>query len=226
MIKMGTAVPVTWNDPVLLDQGSTPRCVGYAAAAFKATAEVNAPADDTVTNKTGDDIYAACKVIDGDNEDGTNIRSAAKVIKKMGVIDAYAFGSRAQGKDWVAKYGPVILGVRWDYGMEEPDSKGYVHPDGNEAGGHAVLWRGVNVPTNKLRNSWGDWGPLHGDCLITDRDLTDVLSGNGEVMMAVKLVKPTPPPPPPPPPAPDNTLLEEIIAKAEEFLAWLKSLVS
>jgi hypothetical protein len=49
------------------------------------------------------------------------------------------------------------------------------------------------------RNSWGqDWGIL-GDYYITQADLDDILSGDGEVLMAVKFVTPAPPAPTPTP---------------------------
>jgi hypothetical protein len=223
MIDAGTAVPVLWTDPVVLDQGQTPHCVGYAGAGFEATEEANAPADDTITNATGESLYYACKVIDGEPgaEDGTYVRSVAKALKKKGIISAYAFGTMAQGKAWVSKYGPSVVGVRWDYSMEEPDFQGYIHPDGSDAGGHGILWHAVYEPDNMLRNSWGDWGPLHGDCLITDIDLVDILSNGGEVMMAVRnTVVPTPTP------VPDVSILKKILAELKELIQdiedWLK----
>src|SRR5436189_70085 len=65
----------------------------------------------------------------------------------------------------VSQVGPVVIGCNWYEGMMEPDSTGIVHPTGDVVGGHCVLVRGVAVKREwvRFRNSWGDWGPLHGD---------------------------------------------------------------
>ena len=60
MIFAGAAVPVLWNDPVVLDQGKTPHCVGYGGAGFMATAEAQAGADPTINNQVAEALYAAC----------------------------------------------------------------------------------------------------------------------------------------------------------------------
>ncbi len=80
LVDEGTHAPVEWHDPVVLDQGQTPECVGFGGAGFVATAEADAPADSTVTNALGHAIYARCKAIDGDTEEGSNLRSLAKAL--------------------------------------------------------------------------------------------------------------------------------------------------
>jgi hypothetical protein len=237
MIDAGSAVPVTWVDPVVLDQGQTPHCVGFGCAGFIACAEAGAAADPTVTNATGDAIYAAAKVIDGepDAQDGSSVHTGAQVLKNMRVIDAYAFGTMAQAKAWIEQHGPVVIGTRWDYGMEQPDASGYVHPDGNSAGGHCTLLHGQVSPQpgataldNRGRNSWGrGWG-LDGDYLITDGDLANISAADGEFMMAVKFTKPAPPAPTPTPPIPTPPACDRrtILCWLEAAEAWVKHLKS
>ena len=203
MIFAGAAVPVLWNDPVVLDQGQTPHCVGYGGAGFMATAEAQAGADPTVTNQVAEALYAACKIVDGEPgaQDGSTVRTLAKVLKERGVIDAYAFGTFAEGKAWVKGKGPVVVGSRWDYSMEATDAQGFVHPDGNAAGGHCWLWHGSDdvIADNTGRQSWGeDWG-MRGDFYLADADLQNILANGGELLMAVKLVDPVTPTPPTPP---------------------------
>ena len=242
LIAEGTALPVTWTDPVVLDQGQTPTCVGNAGAGWVASAEANAIENSTITEAFAQRLYVLCKARDGDNQDGTTVRTLAKVLKDLGYIDAYAFGTYTQGAAWVAIHGPCVTGERWDYSMEETDAQGYVHPDGSDAGGHSTLWIGVNGPGDRNRNSWGKaWG-LGGDFLVTATDFRDILSNGGEVMMAVKYVKPapipvppaptpTPPPAPPtppaPPPAPSDVakLLRRIISTLKAALTELERLL-
>jgi len=234
MIFTGAAVPVTWSDPVVLDQGQTPHCVGYGCAAFIATQEESVRADPTVTNRMAEALYAACKIVDGEPgaQDGSTVRSGAKVLKEWGVIDAYAFGSFAEGKAWVEGKGPVVVGTRWDYSMEATDAQGFVHPDGNSAGDHCWLWHGSNdiIADNTGRNSWGAaWGS-GGDFFIGDADLQNILADGGEILMAVKSTAPKPTPTSPTgPPAPGTSeaivIVRAIIAALGRVDAELQRLL-
>lgn len=223
LMTSGAAVPVQWNDPVVLDQGQTPHCVGYGGAGFIATQEANAPADSTVTNALGEAIYARCKAIDGDDEDGSTLRSLAKALQQMKVIDHYAFGTFADIMRWVSQFGPVVIGSNWYEGMEEPDAKGYVHATGEDVGGHCTVVRGASLPDYLDRNSWGKgWGPLHGDCLMAPATLSKALANGGEVLMAVKLVAPAPGPAPTPDVDAFRKLVEKLKKDIEVILKWLE----
>jgi len=213
------------NHSYIADGVGSHNCVGYGCAGFIAASEAAAVGDTTVTNALGDKIYYAAKILDGEPgaENGSTVRSGAKALQQMGYIDNYAFGTFKQGKEWIAKHGPCIIGTRWDYVMEAPDSKGYVHPDGDSAGGHCTLWRGTEMPDNVGRNSWGDWGPLHGDYKITDEDMKDILSYGGEIMMAVKKVAtPTPTPTPTPDWSGVKAIVQCLVNDLQALLTWLQ----
>jgi len=186
-------VPVSWLDPVTLDQGETPHCVGYGCAGFLATAEIAAKSNALITNADGERIYREAKAIDGDGEDGSSVRSGAKALQKQeAAIAAYAFGSFDQAKKWVDQHGPVIIGIDWTEGMFHPSKKGVIKPTGENAGGHCLLWRAADVKIgccryNILRNSWGSsWG-VKGDCYISDKNLKELLNYGGEACMAVRV---------------------------------------
>lgn len=190
MIEEGAAVPVAWNCPVVLDQGSTPHCCGFAAAGFKAAASSTASPDPTINDAEGHRLYERCKQVDGmPTEEGSTIRAVAQVLQQEGTIDHYGWATFDQGQQWIRTYGPVILGINWKQGMMSPVN-GVVFAKGDLLGGHAILWRGgeQSPEENLLHNSWGKgWGE-DGHCYISDIDLWKLIdSEHGECLVTVRL---------------------------------------
>jgi hypothetical protein len=67
----------------VLDQGQTPRCVGYSGALGRQIETMLEEREPLVFD--ADDLYARCKAIDGSpNSDGTYIRVACQVLRKQG----------------------------------------------------------------------------------------------------------------------------------------------
>lgn len=173
-----------------LDQGETPHCVGFSMANFG----INLPVFTPYTNEAGHKFYYKCKVVDGNpgDEDGSTIRSAAKVLKNDGIINAYAFAyDLAMIKWWVLNRGPVIVGTTWTSDMMIPDADNMIYPTGARLGGHAYL---INEWTKNqligIQNSWGnDWG-IHGKAYILASDFEKLFKYDGEAMAAVELEKP------------------------------------
>jgi hypothetical protein len=194
MIQAGEAEPVTWHDPVLLDQADTPHCVGYGFAGFWATAQRVIGPNPAVTNSDGESIYYAAKIYDGEPgaENGSCLRSGAKVLKDRGIIAAYAFGTFDEAAHWVTNYGPVVLGTNWYERMFTPSWHfGILYPRGEIVGGHCYLWRGVHRRLgfwryNMVRNSWGQWGK-GGDAYLSDKNLRRLMYEDGEACMMVRL---------------------------------------
>jgi hypothetical protein len=138
----------------------------------------------------GHSIYAACKVVDGEpgNEDGSYIRSGAKVMKARKRIGTYFFASSIdEAADYVARFGPVVIGTDWYAGMMEPSfSSAVLKPTGKRVGGHAYLWIGVTSNYAIIRNSWGvDWGRA-GDARIKLSDLKAIFGRYGEACAATE----------------------------------------
>ncbi len=179
---------VVWkNAEATLDQGNTPECVGFGWAQWGNTL----PVDDKYTAIDGDAIYKAAKVIDGDNQDGTTVRSGAKAMKDRGRVSAYAFTtSFSAALTFLHSTGPLVFGIDWYESMFTPDSKGYVSPSGSIAGGHAFAVVGDLVSEGGVlcQNSWGkDWGINGGFFKMKYADAASLLNANGDACASVEL---------------------------------------
>ncbi len=181
-----------------LNQGETPHCVGFSGADWG----ICNPVQDNYTNQDGHNFYYKCKIIDGEpnQENGSSVRSIAKVLKSAGRMNAYAFAaSVAELKYWLLTQGPVIMGTTWTNNMFTPDADNIVHATGDVAGGHAYL---INEVTENnlygIQNSWdGGWG-INGKAYISEADLTLLLRNGGEAVTAVELPLENPSPNPSP----------------------------
>lgn len=173
-----------------LNQERTGHCVGFSGAAFG----IASPVNQMYNNEIGHKFYYMCKEIDGEptSEDGSYVRSMAKVLKNIGRIEAYAFAfSIAEINWWLMNRGSVIAGTIWTEGMFKPDAENMIHVTGSVQGGHAYLLIGIKivngVPCYVIQNSWGDaWG-VKGQAYISIADFELIFKYNGEAMTAVEL---------------------------------------
>ena len=182
-----------WRHGPILDQGQTPQCVAHAGTAWGNCL----PVDDHWQEQVAHDIYAACKKVDGNNEDGTYVRSLAKVLvaAPYARVGKYAFGDIDAARAFVLGVGPVVQGIPWTEGMETPDANGVIHPTGEVVGGHGTCIIGSTGQTDAdmavIQNSWTiKWG-LRGLCYILWGELRTVAYGTAgfrpEFMSAIEL---------------------------------------
>lgn len=171
-----------------LDQGQTGHCVGFGGSQYLNTY----PIDDKVNNDYAHALYYKCKVVDGEPnaEDGSTVRTLAKVLQSEGRIKTYAFASTVdEVKHWVLTKGSIVVGTDWLADMFYPSSNGFVSVTGTVAGGHCYLLHGYDhsLDAFKFLNSWGNsWGK-GGHFYMSVSDFDYLLSGNGEAMAAVEL---------------------------------------
>ena len=171
-----------------LDQGDTEHCVGFAMANFG----INLPIQTPFTNQDGHDFYRKCKVLDLDpyGENGTSIRSAAKVLKSMGIIESYAFAQSIDEMSWwLLNKGPMIVGTDWTEDMFTPNVGNIIRPTGAIAGGHGYL---INEKTDDeyfgIQNSWDDLWGTKGKAHISIADFSLLFRHGGEAIAAVEVV--------------------------------------
>lgn len=176
----------TWHSDKVLDQGQTPHCVGFAFAGWG----IAMPVEDPWGNPMGHDIYASCKVLDKEPgaQNGSTVRTGAKVMALRKKISTYYFAkSIDEAANYVARYGPVVLGTAWYQGMYTTGLfNNIIRPTGKLLGGHAYLWIGVDKNYATIRNSWGtSWGK-GGDARIALGDLKRLFANGGEACAATE----------------------------------------
>lgn len=177
-----------WTPGPILNQGSTPHCVGFGWAQFLQATPIRTAAG----NVKGHAIYEVCKTIDGlpPGTDGTYVRTGVKVLQAEGHIAEYRW---AQGLDdlraWVLTRGPVVVGTNWYQAMFRPDlTSGLLSATGEIAGGHCYVLRGYSQARKQFRmvNSWGtSWGQ-GGQAWIDERTMWALISQSGEAVAAVE----------------------------------------
>jgi hypothetical protein len=179
-----------WGDPIQLDQGQTPHCVGFGWAGWGDAL----PVQDALQDADGHAIYYECKVIDGEprQEDGSDVRSGAKAMKNRGRLSAYLFASTIDEiKQWLLTRGSVVFGTDWTDTMFNPNGAGYISPaNGTVQGGHCYVCLGYDGPTDTyfFQNSWGSsWG-LEGRFKMLGADVQKLIFGSsGEACVALEL---------------------------------------
>lgn len=175
-----------------LNQGETPHCGGFGIANYG----INTPVEDDFNDADGHHFYDLCKIIDGEpgEQNGTSIRSVAKVMRQIGMINSYAFAhSIEEILYWLIYKGPMVVGTAWTYDMFMPDSNNIVHPTGTIEGGHCYVInkKTVGSPKNSLlriQNSWnGFWGNESGQAYISVPDFVSLFNDGGEVIAAIEI---------------------------------------
>lgn len=176
-----------------LDQKDTSHCVGFSMADWG----INLPVQSDYDNEDGHSFYYLCKIEDGEpkQENGSNLRSAAKVLQDAGRIDAYAWATTVDEITyWLLNNGPVIVGTWWTEGMMFADEKNVIRPTGAVLGGHAYILNEKTVDGfYGIQNSWGtDWG-ISGRSYISITDFATLLRTDGEAIASVELPLNIPP---------------------------------
>jgi len=182
---------VDWDFPYpTLNQDDTGHCVGFSGASFG----ICSPINDKYNNDIAHTFYYMCKEIDGEpeSEEGSYVRSIAKVLQDIGRIESYAFAFSIQDIIWwLLNKGSVIVGTVWTNDMFEVDFNNVIHITGNTVGGHAYLLKDIKIINGItyliIKNSWGDgWGRL-GEAYISLADFEILFKYGGEAMTAVEL---------------------------------------
>ncbi|WNI19180.1 C1 family peptidase [Actinacidiphila sp. ITFR-21] len=222
----------------VLDQGDLGSCTGNAAEAFAGTDPLYAVIPASVAARpTGDAaadekqavaLYSAATRLDDargtypPTDTGSSGVAVAQAAQKAGLISGYqhAFSLDTALKALAAS--PLIVGVNWYDGFDNPDGGGLVKIAGSVRGGHEFLLYGIDAEGQRVlaRNSWGEsWGS-DGCFSFSFDDFGRLLDEDGDATLFVPLNKPAPTPNPPQP-APTPTPDDVDAALAASMHSWL-----
>lgn len=185
-----------WRGGSLLNQGSISQCVGATGREFL----TSSPVPYRKPSPSMEESYAGAQRFDewaGTPHDGSSARGLFKFYQSIGLVSSYYWTKDAtETAAYVEAYGPIALGIPWDYSCFTPDSAGVIHPDGNEAGGHEVLldWFFAKRRLFLCRNHWVNrdgtpWGNVKGHpghFLISADDLSSLIQRGGDMCAATE----------------------------------------
>jgi hypothetical protein len=153
----------------ILNQGNRSSCTGNAMAGclgcepFVTSAQAAARFNESMAL----DLYSAATRLDrisGEyppDDTGSTGLAVAKAAQQAGLIGPYRHAFSAVALVRALQAGPVIVGVPWYEGFDNPSSGGLVVPTGQVRGGHEFLIRGWQ-PARKFTDGtfWADqsWG--------------------------------------------------------------------
>jgi hypothetical protein len=173
----------TWQVPEVLDQGSTPMCVGYAWSAWVQS--------EPSPNRQWFDpakLYREAQYIDvwpGEDYAGTSAEAGAAVLGRYGRLHAYGVSWDYEAiRRFMLERGPVVLATPWLGGMMQTNRNGYVTARGAIWGYHAVECYDIRGGSVGCQNSWGtDWGD-GGRFRISRPDFERLLDMGGYAVLA------------------------------------------
>lgn len=190
-----------------LNQGQTGTCVAFAVSHFFLTSPFRnklpmAPYDlyrKIVTLDEWEDNDHETAVPDDQLQSGTSVRAGMKAAQQIGYVKEYSWAFKGEeARQWVLDVSPVVVGTDWLFSMFSVDQNGFLHPDGEIAGGHAYLWYGTDK--RELRDdgkrgvdyfiqSWGSWG-IGGKGIFKMRseDTDALIAAQGEAATATELL--------------------------------------
>jgi hypothetical protein len=97
---------------------------------------------------------------EGTDYEGTSGRAAAQFFRALGYWNSFWWTTSVEEDvDYLLRFGPLGFGSDWFTGMDKPDSKGYLRPEGTWRGGHEYT-------IDRVQLDKPGWPDLDGDVWI------------------------------------------------------------
>jgi len=197
----------------VLDQGNVGSCTGNAcegavgtSGIFDALPEALRPSTtDAAANETAAvHLYSRATQLDGipgaypPNDTGSDGLSVAKAAKEKGLISGYLHAFSLDAALKALEQQPIIVGIDWYEGFDNPGSTGLVQISGAVRGGHEIVFDEIDVAKKIVwfTNSWGtSWG-VNGRANMSFDTLGRLLKRDGDATILLPLSHPSPQPTP------------------------------
>ena len=171
------------------DQGDTPHCTAYALLHAMADGAVTHPGQNPLADPT--ELYDA--IVRRDRAANRWFPAGATSL---------AMAQEAVARRWIGEFRwgytldefiapllrgePVLLGIDWPDGMDEPSKEGIVRWRGRNRGGHEIEANGINLRRGlaRLKQSWDrrTYG-LNGHVYIPLEDVAAAIAAQGDVLL-------------------------------------------
>jgi hypothetical protein len=204
--RLGRAVPVqdvTLDAGRILDQGTAPPLSVHDAAAcvgMACTTAANALAiragdllAGTRDEQDARELYRAAQERDrlhGEDYAGTSVLAGMLAGRDAGLWDGFLWalrGTRDIAQVLIQLRLPVVVGIPWSAGLENPGPAGVIAPGGSPLGGHALAVVGLRLvhggrpgPWFELQQSRGPAEGQRGRVFLHHKHLAQLLAGVGE----------------------------------------------
>jgi len=196
----------------IFDQGSLGSCTGNAAVGAVGTwpliEAIPVNQQSGLNEAEAVHIYSIATTLDTSpgsyppDDTGSDGVSVAKACKSAGLISGYTHCFSLAAVQAALQTTPVIIGINWYSGFDNPNAAGFVKVSGSVRGGHEVCLVAIDVvaKTVTAANSWGaSWGAA-GYFTFSWADLERLLSEQGDATVLLPLTAPAPVPVPVPTP--------------------------
>lgn len=176
----------------VLDQGNLGSCTGNASAHCMNTAGFHKRG---VVYHEADAVsfYSLATQLDDypgqypPDDTGSSGLAVAKALQEKGLIANYSHAFNLNEALTALQSRPVICGINWYEGFDNPNPTGLVTLSGQVRGGHEICALGfephstLDMSLIVFQNSWGrGWGH-HGQFMMTVKDFSRLLDEEGDV---------------------------------------------
>lgn len=222
----------------VFDQGNVGSCTGNAAAGALGTAPFDPSTSSlSLSNAVADEqvalaLYSGATANDGisgtypPNDTGSTGVAVAKAAQKAGYIAGYQHTFTLTTALKALQVTPVIAGVGWVEGFDNPNAHGLVKLTGQERGGHEFVIDEVDAENFLVgaTNSWGTSYGVNGRFYFSWDTFGQLLANKGDVTVFVPVTSPAPTPKPTPVPTPAPADLDKAFWTQAQTWAKAKGL--